>query len=106
MKKNLIVSVFLCMLLCLVGCGVSEGPVQTTPEGPACTVSISCVTVLDNMDLLEEQKKPLVPDDGWLLKETTVPLAEGESAFDVLLKVCQDNKIHMEYMDSPIYNSA
>ena len=106
MKKISVFGILICLLLCLPGCGGSKEPAQTLPVGPTCTVSISCATILDNMDLVEEQKKPLVPEDGWLLKETTVPLAEGESAFDILLKVCQENKVHMEYMDSPIYDSA
>lgn len=80
--------------------------VQVTDTAYTCTLSISCDTILDNMDLVEEQKKPLVPADGWLLPETTVTFYQGESVFDVLLRVCKENKLHMEYMDTPMYNSA
>ena len=79
---------------------------QVTDTAYTCTLSISCATILDNMDLVEEQKKPLVPADGWLLPETTVTFYDGESVFDVLLRVCKENKLHMEYMDTPMYNSA
>lgn len=79
---------------------------QVTDTAYTCTLSISCATILDNLDLVEEQKKPLVPTDGWLLPETTVTFYEGESVFDVLLRVCKENKLHMEYMDTPMYNSA
>ena len=79
---------------------------QVTDTAYTCTLSISCATILDNMELVEEQKKPLVPADGWLLPETTVMFYDGESVFDVLLRVCKENKLHMEYMDTPMYNSA
>ena len=79
---------------------------QVTGTAYSCTISISCATILDNMDQVEAQKKQLVPADGWLLPETVVTFYEGESVFDVLLRVCKENKLHMEYMDTPMYNSA
>lgn len=71
-----------------------------------CTFSISCATVLDNMDKLDKSKKEIIPDDGWILKPVTVTFNEGESVFDVLKQVCKDNKIQLEFSLTPIYNSA
>ena len=71
-----------------------------------CTFSISCATILDNWDKCDDSKKPLVPADGVILPSTTVTFSEGESVFDVLQRVCQDNKIHMESVWTPMYNSA
>lgn len=71
-----------------------------------CTFSISCATVLDNMDKLDKSKKEIIPDDGWVLKPVTVTFNEGESVFDVLKQVCKDNKIQLEFSFTPIYNSA
>ena len=71
-----------------------------------CTFSISCATVLDNMDILDKSKKEIIPDDGWILKPVTVTFNEGESVFDVLKQVCKDNKIQLEFSFTPIYNSA
>ena len=71
-----------------------------------CTFSISCATVLDNMDKLHKSKKEIIPDDGWILKPVTVTFNEGESVFDVLKQVCKDNKIQLEFSFTPIYNSA
>lgn len=71
-----------------------------------CTVSITCEVLLDNMDKLAQNKRPLVPEDGVLLPETQVMFAAGESAFDVLQRVCRENKIHMESSFTPLYNSA
>ena len=70
------------------------------------TVSISCAALLDSMDKLAQNKRPLVPEDGVLLPETQVTFSAGESAFDVLQRVCRDNKLHMESSFTPLYNSA
>ena len=72
----------------------------------ACTFSISCATILNNWDKCDESKKLLVPADGVILPSTNVPFSEGESVFDVLQRVCRDNKIHMESVWTPMYNSA
>ena len=93
---------------------VPEGkPIPVEPEdveiGDAeytCTLSISCATILDNMDQCAESKKELVPADGVILPPTEVAFAEGESAFDVLQRVCRDNGIHLESKFTPVYNSA
>lgn len=71
-----------------------------------CTISISCATILNNMSKLDKDKKDIVPKDGWILKEKTVTFKEGESVFDILQRVCKDNKIHMEASFTPLYNSS
>ena len=71
-----------------------------------CTLSISCATILDNMDLCRENKRALVPSDGVILPTTSVTFNEGESVYDVLQRVCQDYGIHMESKFTPMYNSA
>lgn len=71
-----------------------------------CTFSISCETILDNMDQCNDSKKSLVPEDGIIFPAAEVTFSEGESVFDVLQRVCKDNKIHMESTFTPMYNSA
>ena len=93
---------------------VPEGkPIPVEPEdveiGDAeytCTLSISCATILDNMDLCNKEKRELVPEDGWILKPMTVTFYEGESVFNILQRTCKQQKIHMEFENTPIYNSA
>lgn len=86
------------------GCSTTQHEEQDTKL--TCTISISCATILDNMDNLDEEKMNIVPADGWILKPTTVTFNDGESVFDVLLRVCREQKIHMEFSDTPMYNSA
>lgn len=71
-----------------------------------CTISISCATILDNLSLCDPAKVDLVPQDGWILEPVTVTFYEGESVFNLLRRVCKQNRIHMEFEDTPIYNSA
>ena len=93
---------------------VPEGkPIPVEPEdveiGDAaytCTLSISCATILDNLDLCDPEKVELVPADGWILQPMTVTFYEGESVFNVLQRTCKQQKIHMEFSNTPIYNSA
>ncbi len=58
------------------------------------------------MDWLDPEKVELVPEDGWILKPIEVTFYEGESVFNVLLRTCKQQGIHMEYTNTPMYNSA
>lgn len=79
-------------------------------EGVLCDMRIniqSCTDLgMSHMDLCDKEKVELVPEDGWLLKPVEVSFKQGQSVFDVLQQVCRDNKIHMEFSMTPIYNSA
>ncbi len=71
-----------------------------------CYLTISCATILNNMDNLAEGKDVLVPADGMILPRTEVVFYEGESVFDVLQRETRSRKIHMEFSFFPMYNSA
>lgn len=71
-----------------------------------CTLSIRCDVLLNELDKLEQAKWVLVPKDGIILAEKEVTFYEGESVFNVLLRETRRNGIHMEYVSTPIYNSA
>jgi len=83
----------------------SQGAQPAAPKQPTVTLSIDCRTILGHMDKLAQGKEALV-GDGWILREKRVGIAEGETVFDVLLRVCREEKIHMEYVDAPLYDSA
>lgn len=69
-------------------------------------LSITCETILNNMDLLDEAKYELVPEDSIIFPLQEVTAYEGESVFDVLLREVQNAGIHMEFEFTPMYNSA
>lgn len=133
MKKRGICLLLAAVMLCCAACGcrqttegggekdrymtdpVPEGkPAPVEPEdavvdGDAvgrCTFSISCETIWDNMELCAESKRTLVPEDGVIFPAAEVEFYEGESVFDVLQRVCRENKIHMESSWTPVYNSV
>ena len=71
-----------------------------------CTLAISCAVLAADVSVLPEEKQTLVPEDGWLLHETTVTFTEGESVFDVLQRVTKEQGILMEASFTPGYNSS
>ena len=77
-----------------------------TDKQLTCTLTITCKTILDNMDDLDPEKIELVPEDGVILTEKTVTFYEGENVFQLLRREAKANKIHMEFEETPIYNSA
>ena len=79
---------------------VDTGAVQT------CTLSITCGTILNNMDLCDPDKAAFVPSNGVILGTTTFSFSAGESVFDLLQRVCRDYGIHLEASWTPDYNSA
>lgn len=72
----------------------------------SCTISISCSTILNNIENCKANKVDIVPQDGWILKPLKVDFTEGETVFDVLQRTCRENNIQMESNFNPIYSSA
>jgi hypothetical protein len=70
------------------------------------TLSICCDTILDNMGMFNKDKLGVLPEKGVILAPMTVTFSEGENVFDVLKRVTREERIHMEFKFTPIYNSA
>ena len=89
---------------------IDELPEQEAPAATdaslTCTISISCATILDHLDELDPEKLELVPEDGWILAPVTVEFTAGQSVFDVLLATVKAQSIHMEYQNTPMYETA
>ena len=85
---------------------VEPEDVEIGDEEWTCTLSVSCATILDNMDLCDPEKWELVPEDGWILKPMTVTFAENESVFNVLQRTLKEQGIHMEFEYTPAYHTA
>ena len=74
-----------------------------TSKENTCYLSITCETILDNMENLTEGKESLVPSDGVIYGRREVTFYEGETVSDVLKREMQNNRIHMEYSLSLIH---
>ena len=94
----------------------NEQPATTDPvdtvktEEPTkelfCTLSVRCDTILNNLNWLDSNKTSFVPSSGIIFPPTRVTFYEGESVFNVLAREMKKNNIHLEFMSTPIYNSA
>lgn len=78
-----------------------------TPDAVlTCSLSVRCDSVLKNIEKLHEGKREIIPPDGIIFKEQLVEFSEGESVFDVMLREMKENKIHFEFVHTPMYNSV
>lgn len=75
-------------------------------EKLTCTLMVRCDTILNNMSKLSDEKKDIIPSDGIIFPKQRIVFEEGESVFDVLLRVMRENKIHLEYESTPSLNST
>ena len=48
----------------------------------------------------------MVPEDGVIFAEQEVVFYADESVFNVLVREMKKNKIHIEFVNNPMYNSA
>ena len=79
---------------------------DVSDEQKTCTLSISCKTVLEHMELLDEDKWELIPEDGVLYGAKTVTFYEGESVLNVLQREMKKAGIQMEFQNTPVYDTA
>ena len=70
----------------------------------SCNFRITCAELLGKADALPSEKRELI-GDGEIFPAQTVHFSEGESVFDVLKRVAQREKIHMEFSHTPVYDS-
>lgn len=70
-----------------------------------CTLSVDCLTILNNMKDFNKDKMSVLPKNGIIYKTRRVMFYEGESVFDMLNREMKKNRIHMEFSMTPIYNS-
>ncbi len=86
--------------------GSAAGAPLAEDKTYSCTFSIECTTIFNHLDDLEPEKLDILPKDGILFSSRTVQFYEGESVYDVLQRICQENRIPMESSVTPMYNSA
>lgn len=108
-KKKLFCNKLLCFCICCFLCAAciffSGCGVKASGEPAVCTISIDCRSVLDNLDDLKETKKEFIPEDGMILSTTEVDFTTGDTAFDILKKICGEKGIQISSRYTPLYNS-
>ena len=78
---------------------------EITENKLTCTLEIRCDKLVGNPELVSNKVK-LIPADGVLFAATEVEFFEGESVFNVLQRTLKQNKQHLEFAQSPLYNSS
>jgi len=81
------------------------GSSQPTTQKKYVTITVSCLTIYDNLESFDKTKREILPGNGLIVPATKVEILEDETVFDVLLKVTKDKGIHMEYVSTPLYKS-
>lgn len=69
-----------------------------------CTFVIECKTILHNKDKLKKGLEKYVPDDAVIFSKT-VGFDSGESVYDILRRICDENSIQMEASYTPAFSS-
>ena len=123
MKRITVLFLTLLVIFTLTSCNDNTEPVPVeAPEGKpepvnaeetvitdkelTCILSVKCDTILDNMSDFDKDKAEILPNNGIILKETEVVFYEGETVFNLLRREMKKNKIHMEFNEVPMYESA
>ena len=121
MKKNILLIGIIVMLVRILAKGVRIQSVEEyylthtediTEDSETVTVSIRCDTLLkeENWKKLDKQLRSdkYVPSDGMILGETACALRKGDTAFDLLKRVCRYHEIQMEYQgpDTNVYSTV
>ena len=101
MRKKLGIFLLTALLL-LAGCGerAAEAPQRT------CTMSVSCAAAMERPELLPAGMEEVLPKDGIIFPATEVPLEAEDTAFSLLQRQLQEAKIPMEFVKTPVYDSA
>ena len=83
----------------------TEDPDVSQDNESSCTILISCKTAV-TCPSLKKSTRSVLPDDGIVLARVSCGFSEGESVFDVLKRVCKNNKIHLDFSSTPVSGGA
>ena len=78
---------------------VSSAKEETAPEieESACSFSISAADIIKNKDRFSENQLSSVPKDGMIYSNSKVELKDGDTVFDVLIRVTKADKISVTH---------
>ena len=72
----------------------SEDIPEQAPRSAA--ILVHCKALLESADGLPEEKRALVPEDGILLENASVPLHDGDTVYDILVRAAEDAGLSIE----------
>lgn len=116
--KKLCIFIFSLALLFLTACSNNAEKQIILPEAQndklfttigsydyTCTLEIRCDDALASSTLSDE-KRALLPENGEIISLCEVGFNAGESVFDILMRTVRERKLHLDFSETPAYNSA
>ncbi len=83
-----------------------ENEVEDTKDNVfKCTLSVRCDNVFKNITELDKDKVDILPQGGIIYPKTEVIFYTGESVFNVLTRELKKNRIHIDFANTPMYNT-
>lgn len=79
---------------------------EKAPDPSTVTLSVDCLTVLDNPGFLDPAAEEIIPEDGFFLLAQEVLFLPGDTAFDVLQRTTREQGIHLEFSKNPALSST
>lgn len=67
-----------------------------TDSSLTCSITVTAADVLENKDLIDQDKLAIVPEDGIIYKNESVAFEEGANLYDVLTSELEKNGVHYE----------
>lgn len=111
--RNLIIALVLLVILLVepfwgsIKSAVTGEDAQTGASTEAtqitCTVAVSCQTVWENTDLVEQATLDLLPEDGWMIRETELTVPEGTTVLETLQWAAQEADLAVVTSGAPAF---
>lgn len=75
-----------------------SGSSPESAESGYVTLSVTCTEIIENDDVGKNIKQSgVVPEDGVIIPETSIPISDGDTAFSVLKTALDERKIHFDF---------
>lgn len=88
------------------GNSASAQPATEPPsdQKKECFLQVSCKAVWEHQDQLKDSIKKVLPADGMII-EGTYAFEEGDTAFDVLKRACEERGVLIDYVYTPGFST-
>lgn len=115
-KRNIVIAVIFLVVLLVEPfwrplMAAINGEDATTGSSPAgesitCTVGVSVQPALDDIDLVKEESRALLPENGWMLEPVEMTITEGTTCLEALQWACQEAGIPVVTSGDPPFVEA
>ena len=102
MKKIFLLLTALLLTAVLFSCAKEEN----NGEAITVTFSIRVDNLLANLEMLDANKRELIPEGGFIFPQTLVTAQVGDTVFDILQRETRNARMHMAARFTPIINEA